>query len=654
MPAIEDLDLAGYLASKGVQVYRSAGPEVTAHCLWCLDGDPKGKGRLYLNTDSWLYKCFRCDAQGNRKTLLEHFGDEDGITHAAGNDPGLRRRLLAEAAEFAHEMLLVNDAKVQYLFDRGITSELIVEHRLGYVPKNVGLSEMLPAFQAGTAKRIDLIGAGLMTIGGKEFFSDSLVIPYWSHGSVVQLRESVSFRGGKYRSMNSDTTVRLFNADALLSATEVLMTEGEFDALRVLAALRESNDRRLQSIGVVGLPGAGVWPDGLVDMLGGARKVFIGLDPDETGKKFAAKLHEAIGAKARVVHLPDSLPKTDWTDWFKPKTGSNPHGGHTWADLRDLLIEADLAGKRLFSVGDAAVKWKRSRNEAPGLKLGWSSLDSVLRPGLKPGQLMIPLARTGTGKTVWLSNIAHNLRAKHVLYISLEMTAVEVFEHLRRIHRFWFPTAPQSQAAIDYANLRIVDQNRIGKGDLGDLIREYTEDVGHQPDVVIVDYLQYYARGFRGEAYERANAAVMELKAVAKEESLGIICPSQVNRGSDSGKPLTLDDARDSGVIEETGDYVLGLFRPDQLVDKNNPDAPQLPQNGGFKVQILKSRHGGVGRVFDLRLSLMSLAIVDVLFDRPAVVRVDTENRLAREGLHYDDYRAQIEEQVAQREMRFQ
>lgn len=647
----EETDLVAYLASKGVQVHRSAGREVTTHCLWCPDGDPKGKGRLYLNTESWLYTCFRCDAQGNRTTLLDHFGDVDGLKHAAGSDPGLRRRILTEAAEFAHEMLLANEKKAQYLLDRGVTEELIVEQKLGYVPMNVGISEMLPVFQSGTARRVDLIGAGLMTLSGKEFFSDSIVIPYWSYGAVAQLREKKI--DGKYRSLNNDTTVRLFNSDALRGASEVLITEGEFDALRVIAAIRESGDRRMQSIGVVGLPGAGVWPEGLVEMLDNARKVFIGLDPDDTGNRFAEKLREALGSKARIVRLPEELPKTDWTDWLQPKSLRNPHGGHTWHDLRDLLVEADLAGKRMFTVTDAAAKWKRSRSESPGLKLGWPSMDSVLRPGLKPGQVMIPLARTGSGKTVWLSNIAHNLRGKRVLFVSLEMTATEVFEHLRRIHRFWFPTAPQEQVALDYHQLRIVDQNRIGKGDLRDYVREYAEDVGAPPDVVIIDYLQYYARGFRGGTiYEKVSDATMELKAVGKEEAVGIICPSQVNRGSEGGKPLTVDDARDSGVIEETGDYVLGLFRPDQLTSRD-PDAPPLPQNGGFKVQVLKSRHGGVGRVFDLRLSLMSLVIVDVLFDRKATIRVDQENSLARQGLHYDDFRLTAENELAQGELRF-
>jgi len=641
---IDEQDLIAYLTGKGVQVYRAAGTEVTVHCLWCPDGDPKGKGKLYLNTESWLYECKRCGEQGNRHTLLTHFGDEDTLVHAAGADPMIRRRVLTEAAELAHLMLLANKDKLAYLRDRGITEELIASARLGYVPRNVGLSDMLPSRASFTMR--DLIGAGLVTVGGREFFNDCLLIPYFSHGTVIQIREKAI--DGKYRTTANDR-VRLYNADALWGADVVLITEGEFDSLAVRSQIQTSRERTLETLAVVGLPGAGSWPEGLIASLDGASKVFIGLDPDEVGQKFAAKLKEEIGSKARLVRLPEGEPKTDWTDWFRPATPTNPHGGHDWRHLRDLLVEADLAGKQMFTITDAAAKWQRRQVEAPGLKLGFASLDAVIKPGLKPGQIMMPLAKSGTGKTVFLSNIAHNLRDKHVLTVSLEMTAAEVFEHMRRIHHFWFPSATREDLLRDHARLQIVERNRIGRGDLGDLIREYDHIVGRPPDLVIVDYLQYYARGFRGGSmYERVSDAAMELKAVAKEGNVAIICPSQVNRGAEHGKPLTADDARDSGVVDETADFVLSLFRPDQLVNKDDPTGALPPQTGNFNVGLLKSRHGGKGRVFQLRMSNMSLAIADAVFDKTASTRISQENNLIQQGMHYDEYRREADARVAQ------
>lgn len=634
-------DLSTYLSSKGVKTHRGHGSEVTAHCIFCADGDPKGKGKLYLNLESWLYDCKRCGARGNRKTLLEFFGDEDTLTYVPGADPMLRRRILTEAAQLAHEMLLGSDPMLEYLLGRGLSPETIVRKQYGFVPQNVGLSSMLPGREH--YKAADLIGAGLITVGGQEFFNRSIVIPYWSHGTVIQLREKKV--DGKYRTAGGDTT-RLYNGDALRGADDVIVVEGEFDADMLEQSLQESGVAELARTAVVGLPGAGVWPEGFIESLGSCKRVFIGMDPDDTGKKFAAKLKDEVGTRARLVELPEDLPKCDWNDYLKPRAEDNPHGGHSWRDVRNLLIEADLAGKRMFTVGDAAAKWTRQRNEAPGIKLGWPSLDAIMRPGLKPGQVMIPLAKTGTGKTVWLSNVAHNVRQRRVLYISLEMTAAEVFEHFRRIHRFWNPTATDDMRDLDYANIRIVDQNRIGQGDLRELVREFTDTVGAAPELVLVDYLQYYSRGFRGgSTYEKVSDAVMELKAVAKEEAVSIICPSQVSRSGEDGKPLSLDDARDSGVVEETGDFVLSLFRPDQMVNKADGAIPI--QTGVFSAQLLKSRHGGKGRLFNFRMSLMSLAIADVI-DRKAVHRIEQENSLARAGTHYDDYRRDAHAQTAQ------
>lgn len=629
----DETDLVGYLVSKGIQAYRASGTEVTVHCIFCPDGDPKGKGKLYLNTETWLYDCKRCQEQGNRKNLMEHFGDRDTMEYVPGTDPAKRLRILREVTDLAHDLLLSNEEMLTYLLDRGLSPETIEKKKYGFVPQNVGITDMLPGREHFTYK--ELIHAGLLTAGGSEFFNKSILIPYWSHGQVVSIREKKA--DGKYRTCGGDRT-RVYNADSLNGADDVIVTEGEFDCDMVEQALMESGIPKLMRTAVVGLPGAGSWPDGLVDYFDNCRRVFLGLDPDDTGRSYTEKLAAQIGNRARKIELPSELPKCDWTDYLKPKSPTNPHGGHTWRDVQNLVGQADLTGKRMFSVSDAHTKWSQRNSSAPGIALGFPSMDAILRPGLKPGQIMIPLAKTGTGKSVFLSNIAHNLADRYLLYVSLELTAEEIFEHLRRIHRFWFPKATDDERDLHYANLRIVDQNRIGKGDLKEYIREYTELVGRAPEVVIVDYLQYYSRGFRGDQYTRVSDATMELKAVAKEDKVAIICPSQVNRGAEDGKPLTADDARDSGVIEETGDFVLSLFRPDQITNK---DGELGHQTGAFNAGLLKSRHGGKGRVFNLKMSLMSLVIVDAKFGGTASARVEQENALHRQGLHYDDYRKQ-------------
>lgn len=626
---MEDTDLVGYLTSKGVQYKRSnGGRELITNCLFC--GENKRTGKLWLNTESWLYQCWVCGEKGGRKSLLRHFGDEDTLAYVDGADPNVRLKVLAEAAELAHQMLLANDQKLEYLFARGLDAETILSAKLGYVPPNVGLSRMLP----GEFKPRDLINAGMITPGGSEFFSDSIVIPYFSHGHVVQLREKK--QDGKYRTMGGDTA-RLFNADELRGASDAIITEGEFDALVLAQHLAGAGDPELSGIAVVGLAGTNAWPDELASYFAECGRVFIGFDPDGPGVKAADMLKRELGVCARKVELPPSEPKCDWTEYLRDLAPEHPHGGHGWRDVADLLVTADLAGKRMFSVGEAAKKWNQVKVETPGLKLGWPALDAIIRPGIKPGQVVIPLAKTGTGKTVWLSNIAHNTGDRRVLFLSMELTAVELYEHLRRIHFFW---DPHTSARSHLPNLRIADQNRLAPGDLRQLVEQYAAEVGDPPELLIVDYLQYFARGFRGASrYEKVSDATMEIKALAKECGAGIIIPSQVNREAKDGQPLDSDDARDSGVIEETADFVISLFRPDNAIDSHNADAVPVV-TGAFNAQLLKSRHGGKGRMVNLRFSNMSLAIVDSL-DRKSVQRVDQENTAYRRGVHYDDWYAE-------------
>ena len=56
---------------------------------------------------------------------------------------------------------------------------------------------------------------------------------------------------------------------------------------------------------------------------------------------------------------------------------------------------------------------------------------------------------------------------------------------------------------------------------------------------------------------------------------------------------------------------------------------------------LLEAR--GVGKTFQMKISNLSLAIVDTIFQRKDSMRVDQENSLYRQGLHYEDYLHQLD-----------
>jgi hypothetical protein len=627
------MDLASYLSSKGHRTFKAAGSEVTAHCWWCSDGDPKGKGKLYLNTESWMYSCKRCDAGaippargGNRKTLLRHFGDEarDDLAWLPGQNPAMRRRALSEATDLAADMLLANPAMLKYLTGRGLSVETIVDARLGFVPAAWSLAHELKT--AGN-EWADLRSAGIATAEGQNFFSNHITIPYLTHGDVVQLRGRSMGAGAKYVTPGGDQC-RLFNVDALHGAKHAIIVEGEFDCLMLAMTLRLSLDPVLRATAVVGVPGSQSLPTSFASYFEECAKVYIGFDPDEAGKTGALRVKEMLGSKARILTLPEDLPSCDWSDYLRPlDVESNPHGGHGWHDVQKMVFEADAEGRRLYTARDAYLQWQHIEDEVGGIQLGFSDLDKWMAPGLKPGQLCIPIARTSVGKTQFLINVAYNIRKRPELLITLEMTASEVYARLRRVAQFWHPMATDDDITNELSNLRIVDQ-KMREGDLSRLCEEFEDEVGVAPQVAMVDYLGYFAASVKGASpYERVSKAVISLKEEAKACQVALIVPHQAGRTAAGGTPVTITDARDSGGVEDTADVLLSLYRPS---DANN-DGNAV--DGTVRSELLKNRNGRHNVTTSLNFSLASLVMVDKHSTEGRIV--DEENNMIFRGEDY-------------------
>jgi archaellum biogenesis ATPase FlaH len=632
-------DIVQYLANKGIRTYPTGKQtEVTAHCWSCDDGNPKGKGKLYINTvDGWFH-CKRCGFQGGTYVLQESLGDDPRKARERSPDPSVRRRILNWAADVGAAMLSNNDEHMLYLVGekRGLWPETIVDRKLGFIGNDWSLVQSLPEeFSRDELKTTGLVHRdGLRE--GKDFFYNHLLIPYISRGSVVQIRgrHVAEGKGGKYMTGPGED-VRLYNLDDLDDADEVIITEGEFDALILKQIFSLSPEARVQRIAVVGVPGAGAFKEEFARYFDDVKRVYVGFDSDDEGRKGALRIKDLIGTRTRIIewpkHLVDQafqmhLKKLDWSDF------ANKMGGQ-WQDVLELMSTA--GGKRLFSMREAGVSFRNAKNLSDGIKTGFSQLDATIAPGLLPGQVMVILAKTGTGKTIVCCNMAYYMRERRVLFISLEQTREEVYDRLRRIYLFWHPNATDEVIEHELRNIYICDENRLSEKDLGTLISEYEVETGERPDVVYVDYLGYFARGVRGSSpYERVTNAVMQLKADAKGQRVVIISPSQVNRIAKEGKPIDLDDARDSGAIEETADFLLSVFKPDDAVD--NTEGSFVP-SGRLRMGTLKSRHGGKDRVFSLQMDHLTLAIVDA--ESPAAKRAQEHNFKYGRGYTWDQLR---------------
>lgn len=596
-------DILGYLHRKGVQTKRASADEVHIACMFCGENDQK-RGRLYVNVNPdaeipGLYFCHLCGAKGSLVSLQRHFGD--ATEKQEREDTGYQRRnILQLVADWYHEALDDHPEVVRYLVnERGLSPECIARHRLGFAGGEVNaVFRMLR--QQGYASA-DISATGLTTFDREtgravDFLRNHITIPYLVAGNVVMIRGrafGAADEKQKYVTGPGQKS-RLFNTDSVWEADEVVVCEGEFDCM----VLEE------QGYTVVAVPGANTWQDSWDAYFTDVKRVWVVFDRDQedVGGKAGDKLVARFGPKARQVELPEhelGKPKNDITEWFVTL-------GHTRHDF-DALLKA--ARGTLVAVEDA-IAAHTLMNNLPGLKLGIELLDNMIKPGLLPSQVMVVNANTGTGKTLFLMNAFRWICIAQpdykILFLSLEQTAHEWWERARRIHRFFNVGATDVEAEQFYVGRIWIDErNRVTPEQLLQVLDDFQVETGAKPDLVAIDYLGYWARSFPGERYERTSDAVMTMKEIAKSERLRLLAPNQVSRSTAHGTEPGLQSGRDSGVVEETADFLLTLWRPDTTQGRSMEE-----QKGDLSMSIAKSRHGGTGWTGHFVFAPLSLAIV--------------------------------------------
>ncbi|MBQ6568854.1 MAG: DnaB-like helicase C-terminal domain-containing protein, partial [Clostridia bacterium] len=131
-------------------------------------------------------------------------------------------------------------------------------------------------------------------------------------------------------------------------------------------------------------------------------------------------------------------------------------------------------------------------------------------------------------------------------------------------------------------------------------------DVG----LVVIDYLQLMRSGRRNDSGNRVqeiSSITRDLKIMAKELKVPVICLSQLSRGTEDKTRKNhrpgLADLRDSGSIEQDADIVMFLYRPDYYANadaKENEDGEMDYENTDKNKSICivaKNRHGSISDV---------------------------------------------------------
>lgn len=232
------------------------------------------------------------------------------------------------------------------------------------------------------------------------------------------------------------------------------------------------------------------------------------------------------------------------------------------------------------------------------IKTGFSLLDYHLN-GLRQSSISILAARPSTGKTTLALNILKNQvrHSRKSIMFSLEMTKEQIDERLladltainyTKISQHQLSNDEQIKVC-DFAT-KFMSQQCFYLFDDIYTIENITRVISEiKPVFVVIDYIQIIKTLERfNNRRDEIDYIMRELKKCAKNYNCHIMILSQIARdGKD--KP-TMSDLKESGSIEENGDYIMLLHRP-YVLDKLNPElSPKKSQ-----VLLDKNKYGQCG-----------------------------------------------------------
>jgi len=260
-----------YLNLKGIP-FRESNGELITKCIFSnCDIDSRGnEGHLYFKEETGQYNCKKCNASGNLITLQKHFGDpvinENNRVIAKRNI----RKITPTMIDNYHNDL--PDHIIEYLNSRGISNEIIIKYKIGYINQYDSYWISIPI------KDID------------------------GNYSFLKLRQDPRY-GNNKMTWPSGEESQIYDWDSLLMANgKILITEGEMDALL------------MKSKGIpciTGTHGAGTTKDNWMEYFKPEIEYYICYDNDKAGKdgamKMANKLFKNECRNIFIVNLPEEV-----------------------------------------------------------------------------------------------------------------------------------------------------------------------------------------------------------------------------------------------------------------------------------------------------------------------------------------------------------
>ncbi|WP_434325935.1 replicative DNA helicase [Mycoplasma leachii] len=286
------------------------------------------------------------------------------------------------------------------------------------------------------------------------------------------------------------------------------------------------------------------------------------------------------------------------------------------------LLDIDLSIKRfeIEAVGDVAKRVVEKIKELEmkaeiisGVPTGYNYLD-LITSGWQESDFIILAARPSVGKTAFSLNLAFNAAMKKypVAFFSLEMPAEQLTQRLftrltsidstnlrtgKGLSKLNWERIQATKEKLEDIPIYIDATPGISTQEIRSKLYKMKRD--HDIKLCVIDYLQLIVGSQNKDRQNEVSEISRQLKQIARETSIPIICLSQLSRRAETreDKRPMLSDLRDSGAIEQDADIVAFLYR-DDYYKKNQSDNQSNLEKEKTELILAKHRNGATGTVF--------------------------------------------------------
>jgi RecA/RadA recombinase len=253
---------------------------------------------------------------------------------------------------------------------------------------------------------------------------------------------------------------------------------------------------------------------------------------------------------------------------------------------------------------------------------GWPALDKLLYGGFNRGELQIFAGGSGSGKSLFMQNLAVNWVTAGLsgVYITLELA--EGLCSYRIDSMLTNTAAKDIFRDIDTVEMKVkMMAKKAGRlqvkympaqstvNDIRAYLKELQIQTGLRADFLCVDYLDLLmpvsAKVSPNDLFVKDKYVSEELRNLARELNILFVTASQLNRGAVD--EVEFDHSHISGGISKinTADNVFGIFTSRGMREK-----------GRYQLQLMKTRSSsGVGQKVELEFDVESLRIRDLAED---------------------------------------